>query len=248
MDHLSPSPIALFGTDHEILGEVTVSELGSDTAIGLSRGRHPKGYPTLDLNEDACMAATGPGGVLLAVADGHWGFDAASAALGAVHRGAPELLQGEFSPRQVVDGCLELAIAGVGVALGAARGERARSRTTLTVACMRDGVVAAGGFGDSKAARVGSGSSRQMWKPAPFLGRDTTLADRWLVGCPIEREDWLVVASDGLLDFLGRRWETRLESLSSETPPRFVARAIEKAFDGGAGDHVAVAAARVSET
>ena len=49
--------------------------------------------------------------------------------------------------------------------------------------------------------------------------------------------------SDGLRDFLGTRWLDRLAELVEPDTPRlaFVEAAVEAAFDGGAGDNVAVA-------
>ena len=50
-------------------------------AIGLSRGGAAKTYRYRDPNEDACAFATSPAGMLLAVADGHWGWEGSQAAV-----------------------------------------------------------------------------------------------------------------------------------------------------------------------
>jgi hypothetical protein len=146
----------------------------------------------------------------------------------------------------VVDGALEAAVKAVHETLEGADDERAGSRTTLTVACVGSRVLTVGGFGDSKSARIRSGSSKVLWKPAPFLGLETGADQRWLAESALAPGDWVVVASDGLLDFLGRGWERRLEAFTDATPGRFVKRAIEAAFAGGAGDHVGLAVAMPS--
>src|SRR4030065_278031 len=71
---------ALWGPDHETLGEVEVREVTASLAMALSRGKFPKGYPHVDLNEDGALAATNGPAAVLAVADGHNGLDAARAA------------------------------------------------------------------------------------------------------------------------------------------------------------------------
>ncbi|MEA3502778.1 MAG: hypothetical protein U9R47_08390, partial [Actinomycetota bacterium] len=74
--------ILLLGSDHTELGEVEIAELSPHVAVGISRGRFPKGYAHVDPNEDAVFAATDGTTAIIAVADGHHGFDAAEAAIG----------------------------------------------------------------------------------------------------------------------------------------------------------------------
>ena len=71
----------LLGEDHTELEEVAITEVTPNLAIGISRGRFPKGYPHVDPNEDAVYAATDGTTTVLVVADGHQGFDAARAAI-----------------------------------------------------------------------------------------------------------------------------------------------------------------------
>ncbi|MFH1330493.1 MAG: hypothetical protein ABIJ48_07590, partial [Actinomycetota bacterium] len=80
---------ALWGTDHETLGEIALEEVTPSLVAALSRGRYPKGYPHLDPNEDGALAASDGTAAVLAVVDGHNGFDAARAALQAVHEQVP---------------------------------------------------------------------------------------------------------------------------------------------------------------
>ena len=91
----------LRGPDHETLGEIALEEIAPSLALALSRGRFPKGYPHLDPNEDGALAATDGATAVLAVVDGHNGFEAASAALQAVADSVPVLLgRGSEAPRE----------------------------------------------------------------------------------------------------------------------------------------------------
>ena len=70
----------LRGRDHVELRSVA-AEAEGPAALALSRGGAAKAYAYTDPNEDAALFATGPGGTLLAVADGHDGFAASELAL-----------------------------------------------------------------------------------------------------------------------------------------------------------------------
>ena len=70
----------LRGRDHTRLG-ITAAVAEGRAAIALSRGGAPKSYRHRDPNEDAALFAEGEGGILLAVADGHGGCDAAETAV-----------------------------------------------------------------------------------------------------------------------------------------------------------------------
>ena len=66
----------LRGREHpELRAIATLGE--GPLAIALSRGGAAKTYPHTDPNEDAAAFASGPAGCVLAVADGHSGFEAA---------------------------------------------------------------------------------------------------------------------------------------------------------------------------
>ena len=71
----------LRGRDHIQLG-VTAAVAEGRAAIAISRGGAAKVYRYRDPNEDTALFARGEGGILLAVADGHGGCDAAEMALG----------------------------------------------------------------------------------------------------------------------------------------------------------------------
>ncbi|MCH8889930.1 MAG: hypothetical protein IH827_02440, partial [Myxococcales bacterium] len=70
----------LRGSESQIIGGVSVVSEGS-AAISLSQGGFKKRYSHTDPNEDAAAFALGEAGVLLAVADGHNGCNAAESAI-----------------------------------------------------------------------------------------------------------------------------------------------------------------------
>ena len=73
----------LLGREHTDIGRVACVAEGS-LALAISRGGAAKRYAYRDPNEDAVGFAHGPGGVMLAVADGHGGHEAAEQAVNAV--------------------------------------------------------------------------------------------------------------------------------------------------------------------
>ena len=70
----------LVGRDHTESGAIDVVAEGP-CAISISRGGAAKTYTHTDPNEDACLFAMGPGGALIAVADGHHGGMGAETAM-----------------------------------------------------------------------------------------------------------------------------------------------------------------------
>lgn len=70
----------LVGRDHTEIGAIDLVAEGP-CAISISRGGAAKTYTHTDPNEDACLFALGPGGALLAVADGHHGAVGAEIAM-----------------------------------------------------------------------------------------------------------------------------------------------------------------------
>jgi len=70
----------LRGREHVELGAIAAVAEGN-AAIALSLGGAKKQYAHVDPNEDAALLALGPAGALVAVADGHHGFEAAEVAL-----------------------------------------------------------------------------------------------------------------------------------------------------------------------
>ena len=89
-----------------------------------------------------------------------------------------------------------------------------------------------------------AGRARRLGSPTRFLGPDADLATASIDRADLKPEDSVVVASDGLLDFLGRsptRILARLAAHHPDDPVALARAAIERAFTGGAGDNIAVA-------
>src|SRR5690606_34404772 len=77
------SGVLLRGREATALG--AVAEAGADeVGAAITRGGAPKPYDHVDPNEDAALAMGGRRGVLVAVADGHWGHVGAERALEAL--------------------------------------------------------------------------------------------------------------------------------------------------------------------
>ena len=72
--------VLLAGREHAEVGAVG-ERRSHRVAVALSRGGAEKRYDYTDPNEDVALAAERPHGVLVAVADGHWGHRAAEVAL-----------------------------------------------------------------------------------------------------------------------------------------------------------------------
>ena len=144
----------LRGRDHTRLG-MTAAVAEGRAAIALSRGGAPKSYRHRDPNEDVASFAEGEGGILLAVADGHGGCDAAEAAI--------ERLLLEFAPAWTAASAPDLRerwtaqapqlLAAVNEAILArvALGGPDTARTTLALALLRPGddLLAFVSLGDS---------------------------------------------------------------------------------------------------
>ncbi len=232
--------VALWGDEHERLGDIATVPLGQHAAIALSRGRFPKAYDHVDPNEDAVMVAAGPTGWVLAVADGHNGFDAARAALGAVAFEAGGLLEGGVDdPAAAVATLFELARQAVTRQLEGLRPPRLQSRTALSIALAAEDQLCAASLGDTIVVHVRGRRPAEVGMTGPFLGPGTPLpAPRSVELRPGDR---VLVASDGLLDFIGATWADRLGEAGQAGDHLTAVRGlVMSAFAGGAGDNVAV--------
>jgi hypothetical protein len=129
----------LLGRDHTEIGAVAAEAEGA-LAVALSRGGARKTYAHHDPNEDAALFASGPGGIVLAVADAHEGEVAAAAVLEhllddlAGRWTATSPLDADAWQGAVLAGFLELNEA---VRRAAAQAHTPGSCTTLTVAVLR---------------------------------------------------------------------------------------------------------------
>ena len=231
---------SLWGDRNVVLGQVATAVLAPRAGLAISRGRLPKRYRYLDPNEDAVLAAAGPAGWLLAVVDGHSGFDAARAALGAVEQEAGALLErDDLEPVVAVHGLFVAARKAVAAALGRVGRERQASRTALSIGLVTGGQVHGASLGDTVALRLGADDVEEIGTAGPFLGPGT-LAPQ-VYWAPFDEGDRLLVASDGLMDYVGQRWEECLrEAAAASDLAEAAHRLVLHAFDGGAGDNVAV--------
>lgn len=233
--------VSLWGSDHPELGTVAQATLDPYTGIALSRGRFPKAYAHVDANEDAVLAAGGPAGLLLAVADGHNGFDAARAALASVSQGAGWLLATPAADTaQLVQSLLSDGVRAVRRRVAELSTPRNASRTALSLALIRHDRVLAATFGDTLVARVRGRRLTFIGNPGPFLGAHATLPK--LSARSLKPGDCVLVASDGLWDYLGPAGRSAVTGAIGRTPPpEGVAALVAWAFARGAGDNVAVA-------
>ena len=126
----------LRGRDHVALGMHGAIAEGN-VAIAITRGGYAKQYAYVDPNEDAVAFAAGERAVLLAVADGHSGFEAAEVALEhLLEHPAPNWTEGSGPPASL-ESWRRHALAALNDAalqIGGERREGSRSRTTLTLA------------------------------------------------------------------------------------------------------------------
>lgn len=218
----------LFGKHCGDLGSIRTHHLGSSLAIGNSPGRFPKAMAVLDPNEEAVAAMTVGDRGLLAVADGHNGSELSHAAIRAISS-AGESLLGQGGVWEAFE-----------VARAACEETDTRSPgcgTTLTVVAIEDGIASAGTVGDSRAVVIAR-RTRFLDSPSPFWS-----AGQWAMPRVRSRkigDSPVVVATDGLFDFLGRDPLGRVTALVHTDALSSVTRLIEAAHEGAAGDHISV--------
>jgi len=239
---MTATSAVLLGSDHTELGEIAVAGLPPAGAIAISRGKFRKGYPYLDPNEDAVLIATDDTSWLLAVADGHDGFDAARAAIGALDANAAETLAERDQEAAIRDAVIA-AHAAVVAAVTDAEDARADSATTLAVALVAGDRLTVGSFGDSMVAVARDDRLRPINRPSPFLDAHADAAATQISRATLAPGDVVLVATDGLIDFLGPGGPKSLARAlaTSNDPGEIARRGVEHAFAGGAGDNVAVA-------
>jgi serine/threonine protein phosphatase PrpC len=157
----------LRGRDHTQLG-VTAAVAEGSAAIAISRGGAPKAYRHRDPNEDVALFAQGEGGMLLVVADGHGGCDAAEIAVEKLLASFAPGWTGLAAPR-LREGWSELAAAAFREANAAilervALGGVATARSTLALALLRPGddLLAFASLGDSHVFQVMASEVREL--------------------------------------------------------------------------------------
>jgi serine/threonine protein phosphatase PrpC len=230
--------ISLLGRHWPELGPLALVELDDGGALALSRGAQPKSYAHTDPNEDAALMVRLPAGVLLAVADGHNGLEAAELAIVRAQAGADFLLAAtgaDFRVRicELLDD----------VRARLTRGSR--SRATLVLAALHADRVELASFGDAYAFR--SGSPTPLIPPnAILVGSDHSPRDiepaRWYRSCERAPGERVALVSDGVINFMPDPSEIP-GLLAAATGDLACVRTIAlAALRGGAGDNVAVAA------
>lgn len=199
----------LRGREHAAIG-VHSAVAEANLAIAISRGGYAKQYAYVDPNEDAVAYAHGPRGALIAVADGHSGFEAAEVALEHLLEHPAPHWTDTTGPPATLEGWRRHALAALldsAIQIGSERREGSRSRTTLTLALAAPeaGVFYYAAVGDSHLFAAYAGEARELAavdKSSAFLGDPTVsekLGDYARLGAfPLAGVRALVVASDGL--------------------------------------------------
>ncbi len=202
----------LRGREHVDIGLIDViGEAGS--AIAISRGGAPKTYGYTDPNEDVTAFALGREGTLLAVADGHSGFEASEVVIEhLLSHPAPHWTDGEESvgaawSRHAV---ATLCDANEEVLRERGQGFNFDSATTLASALIRpeDDDLLILGVGDSHVFVIeASGNARELAaggdRPTWFLGATNENPERLARRCRIESHSLdglqaVVCCTDGL--------------------------------------------------
>jgi serine/threonine protein phosphatase PrpC len=257
----------LHGREHTELGAVAALAEGR-CALALSRGGFRKGYRHRDPNEDVAGFALGPEGVLLAVADGHGGCDAAELAVAALL----ERFAGDWTgsgalaeawPERARGALADLHAEIVGLA---GSGGNPEARTTLAFALARPGedLLALASVGDSHvfvadARGAADLAHREGARPAylgsPSLEPDDLAARCVLAAGPLAGAHAIVLATDGLseegigvdapdaavLDALAHAATARPDLRPLEAARTLVERALASHRRRRSGDNVAAA-------
>lgn len=239
----------IFGRDVTTPDEVEVVSVSPRLACGMGRGRHPKPYRYVDPNEDVVAAVDAGGVVLMVAADGHNGHEVSHAAVDAVldRIGAtpPPTLSRRDAARLLDDVNDE-----VRRTRDALPAPNRTGRTALVIALVARGhhgrrTITHASLGDAVVILSGSAGVVQISRDRhAFAGDDLSLAE--VAGkmdhavTPAEDDDVVVVATDGLTNFVPLA-EVPLALRAADGPERWAVDLVEQAYDHGAGDNVAVA-------
>lgn len=205
----------LFGRDYTGTAEGG-EKSGSRVGIAISKGGAAKLYRHTDPNEDACLALEGEAGVLLAVADGHGGEEAARVAIESLRETArpwcsdPNLQSDRVWHERfaAIFTAMHETVLALRVTDGSGKIQRA-ARTTLSLILLRrpEERVLACSIGDSHVFRVGADRCDDLAWPRDaerqFLGSGSLLdGDPLRALCfsanPAKGCVALVAATDGL--------------------------------------------------
>jgi serine/threonine protein phosphatase PrpC len=241
--------VLLRGREHLDLGAVDVVGEGA-AAAAISLGGAPKPYAHTDPNEDAVLFATGRAGTLLAVADGHHGFEAAEVALELLLAGpAPHWVEpGGIAPEDWPRHALAVfSDANAEILRETLKGDWGHPRTTLAfaLALPGEGVLLWAAIGDSHVFRAGPKDVEDLGVREAhddrvfFLGfgeeNADSLARKCVIGsAPLGDTRAVVLASDGLSE----------QDIGLTHPERAVEEVLD-AVRGAAPDRRALEAARL---
>ncbi len=241
-DAITPSFSAvLHGRECEVFGVIDAVSEG-DAAIALSRGGAKKPYSHVDPNEDSALFAYGEGGILLAVADGHHGREAAETAIfnlleyhAARWTQAPSIPDADW-PELAVETLVHLNAA---ILTHRDRGEKGLFRTTLALALLRpaEDAIHFLSIGDSHLFHVTEkGASDLAWARSCegglyFLGdcaeTHESLTKKLVVGTQRLKGTLAVVAAtDGISE----------HGIGLKHPELFVAQAVARAHPAASND------------
>jgi serine/threonine protein phosphatase PrpC/Mg-chelatase subunit ChlD len=235
--------LTLRGSDCVTLGKVVAEEArAGGGGLAMSRGRLPKPTPSLDFNEDGALVAVGSHGSFAVVVDGHFGFDAAAAALDVTAEWAHVLVDDPVkNPELALEALLAEAQDRIATQLASVEARRQDSRTAITLALMTAGRCHVATIGDTSALLL-RGRQRLIRFPEDrrYLGPDPMPALQTVQ--KVRPGDRLVVASDGLRDFSSTEHIVNVVQANRSQPCVQTAKAlVEAALLGGAGDNVTVA-------
>lgn len=205
------SEALLRGREHTSVGALYLLAEGP-AALAISLGGAAKTYEHTDPNEDACAFVLGEGGAVLAVADAHFGFEAAEVAL--AHLMANPAVHWAEETGEVPEAAWRrhalAALCDANADVLHERRERSGSVscTTLTLAVVRPsaGQLLYASVGDSLLFTVAGNTALELspcTSSPSFLGAGEeapeTLGPRTRVGiAALELVDAVVLATDGL--------------------------------------------------
>ena len=248
---MSEDPQALlWGEDYVEYGEYGIEALSDDVALGISRGALPKPYWALDPNEDAVAAVIGEEATLLTCADGHNGFDSVRPAIETVLEAIGEPPPPPGIAANLIFGRANMVASQVTMGFADVRSQ---SRTTLAFALIAGSRVQWASMGDAPVYLAEPNATRVFIRDEHYFlpyAMDLRRIDERMHGGDEELApgSWVVLASDGFSDYAGSgRGADAVSELAREAADAdsLAEALINCAFDGGAGDNVAVAVARL---
>jgi len=235
----TPRSAVLRGREHVVYGGVAV--IGEDdAAIAISIGGARKTYAHKDPNEDVAAFARGPGGVLIAVGDGHGGCEAAEQVIDQLlesHAPTWTAPGGSDLRERWNDLATDVLLAmNDRIVVEATRSGNASARTTLALALVRpaEGWMGWASLGDSHIFHVGrSGDVVDLASDAPrgswFLGHPSSPTEELRERCMAGVEDVgdtraVVLVTDGISE----------RGIGVDVPEHAVAECSERARVRGA--------------